>query len=395
MGLNNLKMNQFENLKMKYKKLFRIIVVVSLFTIADSPFTSFAQDVKTAGEIDAANAAKNYQHGIELMKKENYKGAIEALNDAVDLDSSRANYQFQLSLAHYYSKNFETTIKVLKNLLRKFPADVRYYDLMAESYMELRNDKKAENVLQEGIKKYPNSGSLFSQLGKIEYGHKNLNTAIMYWERGIAAEPTFPSNYYFASQAYGATSEKMWAIIYGEIFVNLETNTERTYEILNRLFDDYKQAVFIKSPRNKYALFTDERTHLSEKEFKDTMLFHKNFAMAYNNIAQRCVTEFKDKVTTEAIIKFRTKFITLWYSRNFPLDFPNPIFDYQRQVISENYFDCYNYWLFSKGNAKAFNDWLELNKKKYDQFLKWFLSHPLEMDKTNFINRTKIAAKLN
>ena len=386
-------MNQFENLKMKYKKIFRVIAVVGLFTIANSPFTSFSQDVKTAGEIDAENAAKNYQHGIELMKKENYKGAIEALNDAVDLDSSKSNYQFQLALANYYSKNFESAITISKNLLKKFQADVRCYDLMGECYSEMRNDKKAQSILLDGLKLFPTSGSIHSQLGKIEYDHKNINTAIQYWELGIAAEPTFPSNYYYAAMAYGVTSEKMWAIIYGEIFVNLEMNTQRTHEILFRMYDWYKQAIFIKSPRNKYALFTDERTHISESEFKDTMLFHKNFEMAYNNIAQRCMTEFKEKYTTESLMKFRTKFISLWYSRNFPIDFPNPIFDYQRTVVSADLFESYNYWLISKGDVKTFNDWLEKNKKKYDQFIKWFMAHPLDLDSSNFITRAKMGVK--
>lgn len=379
-------------MKKNILKFFLVVVICNLqFAICNF---SFAQDVKTAGEIDAANAAKNYQHGIELMKKENYKGAIEALNDAVDLDSSKANYQFQLALANYYSKNFETTIKITKGLMKKFSPDVRYYDLMGECYSEMRNDKKAQAILLEGLKLFPSSGSIHSQLGKIEYDHKNINTAIQYWELGIVAEPTFPSNYYYAAQAYGTTSEKIWAIIYGEIFVNLETNTGRTYEILFRMYDWYKQAIYIKTPKNKYAMFTDERTHISEAEFKDTMLFHKNFAMAYNNIAQRCMTEFKDKFTTENLIKFRSKFITLWYSKNFPIDFPNPIFDYQRTVISADYFECYNYWLLSKGDPKIFNDWMEKNKKKYDQFMKWFMAHPLEISSSNTITRTIMAAKL-
>jgi Tfp pilus assembly protein PilF len=376
------------------KQFFRVIF---LFTICNSQFFfcnfSFAQVEKTAGEIDAASAAKNYQHGIELMKKENYKGAIEALNDAVDLDSSKSNYQFQLGLAYYYSRNFPSTISIMKNLLKKFPADVRYYEMLGESYLELRNDNIAEKYLLNAVKLFPKSGSIHSLLGRVEYNHKNLNTAIQYWELGIEAEPNYPSNYFYAAQAYGNTHEQIWAIIYGEIFVNLETNTERTYEILLRLYDWYKQALYIKSPKEKFAMFTDERLHISEKAMKDTMLFHKNFEMAYNNVAQRSMIEFKEKFNTESLMKFRAKFVSLWYSKNFPLDFPNPIFDYQRTVISADFFECYNYWLMSKGDVKSFNDWLEKNKKKYDDFLKWFMAHPLEVNNDNYITRIKMGLK--
>ncbi|MFM2226483.1 MAG: hypothetical protein RJA07_2685 [Bacteroidota bacterium] len=372
------------------KNVVRILLLVAIFNIQYSVFNNtFAQTDKTAGEIDAASAQKSFVHGNELMHKENYKGAIEAYNDAVDLDSSKANYQFQLGLAHYFAKNYKTTITVLQTLLKKFPADERYYSLLGSCYSETRSDKKAYSILEEGLKKYPNSGGIYSQLGKIEYDHENFNLAIQHWENGVQSDPMYPSNYYYLSLAYGSTTEKMWGIIYGEIFINLESNTERTYEIMKRIYDFYQQSIFIKSPKNKFALFTDELTRLTDVEARDTMLLHKNFAIAFNDISQRSLIVFKDKFNTEKLIEFRKRSIDLWYNKNRPLDFPNPLFDYQREIISEGYFECYNHWLLSKGDPKTFNDWMELNKKKYDEFIKWFLKHPFEVYQKNCITRKK------
>jgi tetratricopeptide (TPR) repeat protein len=377
------------------KNIVRVLLIISLFSIPYSIFNkTFAQTDKTAGELDAAAAQKSFVHGNELMHKENYKGAIEAYSDAVDLDSSKANYQFQLGLAHYFAKNYKITISVLHSLLKKFPADERYYSLMGSCYTETRNDKKAYSVLQEGLKKYPNSGNIHSQLGKIEYDHKNFNLAINFWENGVQADPMYPSNYYYLSLAYGSTKEKMWGIIYGEIFINLETNTERTYEIMKRVYDFYQQAIFIKSPKNKFALFSDEVSRLSNEQIRDTMLLHKNFSISFNDISQRSLIVFKDKYNTQKLIEFRKRVIDLWYSKNRPLDFPIPIFDYQREIISEGYFEAYNYWLFSKGDPKAFNDWLEINKKKYDEFIKWFLKHPFEVYQNNFVTRKKLIIQM-
>ncbi|MEY2828708.1 MAG: hypothetical protein RIQ33_566 [Bacteroidota bacterium] len=369
-----------------YKILLVIVICNLQFAICN---LSFAQTDKTAGEIDAASAQKSFVHGNELMRKENYKGAIEAYNDAVDLDSSKANYQFQLGLAHYFAKNYKITISVLQGLLKKFPADERYYSLMGSCYTETRSDKKANSILLDGLKIFPNSGNINSQLGKIEYDNKNFNYAIKYWENGVAVDPTYPSNYYYLSIAYGSTNEKMWGIIYGEIFVNLETNTERTYEVMKRIYDFYQQSIFIKSPKNRYAIFTDEVSKLSDVQLKDTMLMHKNFAMAYNDISQRSMIVFKDKFTTDKLIEFRKRFSDLWYNKNRPLDFQNVLFDFQREIISQDYFDCYNHWLLSKGDPKAFYDWMELNKKKYDVFIKWFLKHPLDIYPNNYVTRSK------
>jgi tetratricopeptide (TPR) repeat protein len=350
-------------------------------------------DTLTAAEVDAAKAITYYQHGLKLMRQSNFKGAMESFGDAVDLDSSKTVYLYQLGLANFYGKNYKQTIEVMKALIKKDAYTDRYYQMMGQSYVELREPNKAYSVYLDGIKKMPKSGSLNCELGRIEYDHNNFNLAIQYWENGILCEPNYPSNYYYATKAYSRTSEKIWSVIYGEIFINLEISSQRTYEISRVIYEVYRQSIYIKSDKYKYVFFSDVPNRFSPKMMKDTLLSRKNFEHAYTITSRKCLTEFKTEFNLPELIKFRHKFVTKWYDKNYPVDYPNALFEYHRTLLSADFYDCYNYWLLSKGDVMEFNLWYERNQKKYDQFVKWLTDHPLEITKNNVVNRLVVSGE--
>jgi tetratricopeptide (TPR) repeat protein len=377
---------------MKYTRTKQLLLVsifcLITFFINSAALAQIVPASATSGEIDAANALKSYQHGIDLMKKQNYKGAIESFNDAVDLDSSKPTYQYQLGLAHFYAKNYSTTIAVMKGLIKKFaPGEDRYYQIMGQSYQEIRKPRKAYAVFLEGLKKFPKSGGLNNELGKIEYRHKNMNLALQYWENGIAANPEYPSNYYNAAKAYSRTDEKIWAIIYGEIFMNLEVTSGRTYEISRIIYECYEQSIYIKNAKNKYVFFSSIPLNLTESEQRDTTILHNNLEFAYSAIGRRCLSEFKTDFNIINLIMFRKKFIDVWYQKNYPLDYAMSILAYHRTLLSNEHFEAYNYWLLSRGNEEAFNEWFAKNKSKYDKFLKFMNENPLDMSNLKQMNR--------
>ncbi len=342
----------------------------------------------TGAELDAAQAATLYTKGLELMKKENFKAAIETFNDAVDLDSSKASYQYQLGLAYFYNQNFEATIKVVKNILdgRYQPSD-RYYQLLGQSYRELRQPLKAYKVFEDGLKVFPKSGAMHTELGKVEYDKKNFNLACQYWENGVMAEPDYPSNYYYLAKAYSQTTEKLWTLIYGEIFCNLEINSSRTYTMSKLIYDTYLDCIIINSEKRKYVYFSDVEVKLTSKQREDTNFYRTNFELAYQLSAKHMVKKFTTKPNLSTLTAFRQEFVNTWYRAGLPITLPNALFEYQRKLISEEYFECYTYWLMSRGDLKRFNEWYEVNRKKYNDFLLWLQQNPLTIDNSNVISR--------
>src|SRR5690606_10686824 len=107
--------------------------------------------------------------------------------------------------------------------------------------------QKAIQVYEDGLKKFPLSGKLYLERGTMELKREDLDAALKYYEMGIKVDPNFPSNYYWASRIYSYTTETVWTLIYGELFMNLERNTKRTAEISKLLYDTYVESIQIDS----------------------------------------------------------------------------------------------------------------------------------------------------
>ncbi len=67
------------------------------------------------------------------------------------------------------------------------------------------------------------------------------NGAIKLWEKGIELDPNYSLNYYNAARYYYPTPDKVWSLIYAEIFVNLESYSKRTIEVRDLILDGYRK----------------------------------------------------------------------------------------------------------------------------------------------------------
>ena len=118
--------------------------------------------------------------------------------------------------------------------------DDQVFQIAGDAYWAMENAQESENVYRKGIKKLPNSGPLYNELGKVLWT-KNDFTAIKQWEKGIENDPGFAGNYYNASKYYYFTTDKVWSLLYGEIYINIYTKSESSPEIKNILLEGYKK----------------------------------------------------------------------------------------------------------------------------------------------------------
>jgi tetratricopeptide (TPR) repeat protein len=95
-------------------------------------------------------------------------------------------------------------------------------------------------MYKKALKRFPKSGALYSEYGELLWAKKDYD-AIEYWEKGIQTDPSYAGNYYNAAVFHFYTKDKVWTLIYGEIFVNMEYLTERATTIKKLLLDAYKE----------------------------------------------------------------------------------------------------------------------------------------------------------
>jgi len=312
------------------KKLFLILIAVCCQTIL------FAQDAKQILE-----NARTFMH------KGDYPNAILVLNRGLASYPNNLEIAKDLGLNYYYFKDYKKALEVLNPLLDRNDADDQCFQMAGDAYWAMENAKDAESTYRKGIKKLPNSGALYNELGKVLWT-KNDYTAIKQWEKGIENDPGFAGNYYNASKYYYFTTDKVWSLLYGEIFLNIDPKSAYSPEIKNILLEGYKK------------LFAD--TDL-EKNNKDK----NNFTVAFLKTMNKQSSLASSGINAESLTMIRTRFILEW-DASYAAKFPFKLFQLHKQYIQEGLFDAYNQWVFATAqNLPAYQSWTTAHSKEYNE----------------------------
>jgi tetratricopeptide (TPR) repeat protein len=336
------------------------------------------------------NKERAFNLGMEAVKamdnEGNYEKAITLLQEAQSLDKQNINYPYEISYSYYLLKNYSKTIEILEKIKNHKNVNDRIYQLLGNSYDYTGNPEKALSIYRKGLKKFPNSGKLYLEQGILENSRENYNKAIAYWEKGIEVEPTFSSNYYWLGKTFSYSDEKIWSILYGEIFINLERNSNRTAEISELLYKTYKESIHITSDSTGGVSFSKVNI-IGFKKNKIQIPFPIVFGLTMTASLRVEILNKETQISISSINKIRQSFIFNWYSQKRNKKYPNIIFDFQKQLKDEGNFESYNYWLFMKGNEIEFNKWLLSNQPKFDKFIEWFLDNPMDLNEKNYFSR--------
>jgi len=314
-------------------------VVGLLFAVHTMQAQQEPGDVKSVQE-----TAKNY------MKSGDYSNAVLVLNRGLQTNADNLDLQKDLSFAYYLNRDYVHALEIARKFPDRQDADVQSFQLLGMVYKAIEEVKECEKMYKTALKKFPNSGTLYNEYGEMQYSKKDYSDAIKLWEKGIEADPGYSGNYYNAAKYYNLTTDKVWCLVYGEIFLNLESYSKRTAEMKNVLLDGYKK------------LFTDGNLTKDQdtkndfvKAFLEGMKAQSSFIGA-------------NGVTPETLSAIRTKFILDWFTKN-GTRFPFRLYEYQQQLLKAGMFDAYNQWVFgTANNLPVYENWTKTHQEEYSKF---------------------------
>jgi tetratricopeptide (TPR) repeat protein len=314
-------------------------ITISIFAFILSLAAFSQEDSKTLHE-----TARTF------MRQGDFDNAIIVLNRALQKDHDNVEMQKDLVQSYYYKRDYAKALQGVESLIDRTDADVVIFQIAGNVYKALEDPKEAEKVYKKGLKKFPRSGALYSEYGELQWAKKDFS-AINQFEKGIEVDPAYAGNYYNAALYYYYVKDKVWTLVYGEIFVNMESLTERAMAMKQLLLDAYKEKLFAEAD-------------LSKGEEKNKSEFVKAFLQTMNKQASLA----EKGINTETLTMIRTRFILDWFE-NYASKFPFRLFDYQRQLLQEGMFEAYNQWLFGTvENLPAFDTWTKTHSEEYTSF---------------------------
>lgn len=348
----------------------RILCYLLIFSF----FTANAQSNKELAKEKARQA-------IKLEDEDGkYTEALQLLEEAQRLDPDEITYPYELAYTYTAMKEYKKASDILEKLLTHKDLFARVYQSLGNAYDYQGLSDKAIRTYEDGLKKFPNSGGLYLELGNMQRAKEDYNKALDYYEKGIEQDPAYSSNYYWAARIFCQSTEEVWGMIYGEIFMNLEPGSDRTATISKLLYDTYRSQITFPTDTSAAVSFSRQGNTISLDDLKDPAKFKLPFGSGAYEFTLILAIMGERKIDLPALNRIRTKFTQVYFSGKNGRDYPNVLFEYQKKMMDAGHLEAYNFWLLSRGEEAAFANWRSENEDKWNDFVKWFTSNPLTVD---------------
>ncbi len=287
------------------------------------------------------DAASLHETARSLMRQGDFTNAQLVLDKGLLLKPDDLDLLKDKAFIFYLQRDFGNSIEISKKITARPDADVQSIQILGLAYKATAEDKESDKMYKAALKKFPNSGVLYSEYGELLASSGTTDAAIKQWEKGIETDPNYSGNYYYAAKYYGQKGNIIWGLLYSEIFVNIESITKRSAEVKKILFNGYQ------------TLFNDLSRLNNAKQ--NGSAFEKAVADNFSKLTGLMA----DGATPEALTALRTRFILNWYNGT-GKQFAFRLFEYQRFLLQEGYFDAYNQWLVgADADTQRFQAWVQ------------------------------------
>jgi tetratricopeptide (TPR) repeat protein len=295
-----------------------------------SEYISKARTFSNTGDFD--NAALIINKGLEVMP-----------ND-IEL-------QKEITYTYYLKRDFKAAMPFAKKLAsRDDITEASTIKIIGLVFRDIEENKEFEKLYKKAFKNFPNSGILYSEYGEYMM-YKKDPKCIESWEKGIKQDPNFSTNYYHAAKYYYNSNNLVWALLYAENFVNIESFTTRTAEIKQMVYELYKKIYTTVNFVQTYTVKGNE------------------FINNYLACMQTALQSINNGITAESLLAVRTRFVLEWFEK-YNSKHPYRLFLHFRELLKAGNFLGYNQWLLaSVENLPAFQAWTESHKEEYNQFI--------------------------
>ncbi len=176
--------------------------------------------------------------------------------------------------------------------------------------------------------------------------------------------------------AFAPTSEKVWAIIYGEAFCLMVRSEEQRRDMGSRLFSTYDATLVMTEKGASVSMCTGGTPSASGVPFESQ--YEMSFLMGSMPFVMKGNLK---PLTIPTLAQIREQQLRGWKETGLP---ETELVKWLGQVVAAGHFEAYNYWLFQDARPQEFETWKASSPSLLAPWLEWFQSHPFQPDKPDF-----------
>jgi hypothetical protein len=180
-----------------------------------------------------------------------------------------------------------------------------------------------------------------------------------------------PESYELLATSFGSTTEKVWAVIYGEVYCNLSSDPEQVSRVGSLVYQWYEGS--LSRQGNGLSISLTENVQSSQKQLPFESLFEQSFLMGAVSVKG----DFPP-LSVQQLTEIRRNQLVL---KKLP---ETELVRRQEAILSAGYFEAYNYWLFRSARAEEFGEWIKSHKDQFQAWLDWQGKNKFEIEAPDF-----------
>ncbi|NDF99169.1 MAG: hypothetical protein EB101_09650 [Chitinophagia bacterium] len=304
------------------------------------------------------------QRALDFNNRGDHANAVIVLQQGLKQYPNALLLQKDLTTSLLLKRDFAGARLLALSLAERPDADEACFQLGGNALKALEEVKECEKLYAKGIKKFPKSGPLHSEMGELLWSSKDKR-AITYWEEGIRVDPNYAGNYYNAALYYSKT-ESLWrTLLYGEVYVNMESKSERAPVVKKLLWDTYQQQIM--------------------KAAAPTTVKGSPFETAVAATFAKASTVMVQGLSRETLTMARTRFVLDWF-KQYGERYPCRLFDHHQQLLKAGLFEAYDQWLFGEAENKTrFDQWKTSNVEDYSKLESFLFNRVFKLSRYPYL----------
>ena len=288
---------------------------------------------------------------LTFQRQGDHANALLVFSRALQQDPKIIQLLTDVAYTYYLQRDFGKGMEAIRPLVEREDAEVRTFQVAGNIYKAIEEVGACDRMYRRALKKFPESGVLYSEHGELLMARKDLGGALALWEKGIQVDPGHSGNYYHASRFYHFNGERTRSMIYGEIFLNMDSYSARSAEVKSQLLESYKN--FFIPNDNARGTLVKKRSGF-EEAFRIGMERQRDMASMGIDVYK--------------LIMIRTRFILDWYAGS-GKEYPHRLFEQHQYLLREGMFEAYNQWLFgATSNILEYQHWVNTHADDLGQF---------------------------
>ena len=193
-------------------------------------------------------------------------------------------------------------------------------------------------------------------------------------EENAAKDFSRPDSYEQLAATFGNTTEKVWAVIYGEVYCNLSSDSDRTSQVGALVYSWYNGS--LSRNAGKFSINLTENAQAS----LNGVPFESQFEISFLMSALGLKTDFPP-LSIQRLTEIRKNQLSQWEQKKLPL---TELVRRQQAILSAGHFDAYNYWLFKGARAEESNEWIRDHQTQFQSWLDWQSKNKFEVKAPDF-----------